>query len=247
MYASALPFIAAMARGQNPSLEVTSRTAAGSRTVRRLRRSGQVPGVVYGGGDGATPFAVDGRQLRQALAQRGAVLDLVVDGGAAQPVIIKDQQHHPVRGQLVHIDLLRVRLDKPIQSTVPLELDGVEESPGVKEGGVMEHITRELNIEALPNDIPDVIRFDVSGMDLNDTLTLEALAPPAGVTLLDDAAETVIATVAIPRVVEEEEIETETALVGEAVEAEAEASPAEGEAPAAGEAPAGGEGESAAE
>jgi large subunit ribosomal protein L25 len=141
-----------------------------------------------------------------------------------------------VRGDLIHIDLLRVRLDTAIQATVPLELEGVEESPGVKEGGVMEHITRELNIEALPNDIPDVIRFDVSGMDLNDTVTLEALAPPSGVTLLDEAAETVIATVAIPRVVEEEEIETETELVGE------EGEEVEGEAPPEGEAPAEGEG-----
>ena len=146
MYASALPF-AAVARGQNPSLEVTSRSAEGSRSVRRLRRSGQVPGVVYGGGDESAAFAVDGRELRLALAQTGAVLDLVVDGGSAQPVIIKDQQHHPVRGELVHIDLLRVRLDKPIQSTVAIELDNVEESPGVKEGGVMEHITRDLTIE----------------------------------------------------------------------------------------------------
>ena len=229
MYASALPFSAAMARGQNPSLDVTSRASDGSRSVRRLRRSGQVPGVVYGGGDEPAPFAVDARTLRLALAQRGAVLDLVVDGGSAQPVIIKDQQHHPVRGELLHIDLLRVRLDRPIQSTVPLELEGVEDAPGVKEGGVMEHITRELNIEALPNEIPDVIRFDVSGMDLNDTATLEALTPPSGVTLLDDPEETVIATVAIPRVVEEEEIETETELVGEEGE-EVEAAPAEGEA-----------------
>jgi large subunit ribosomal protein L25 len=225
-----------MARGQNPSLDVTARSVDGSRTARRLRRSGQVPGVVYGGGDEPTPFAVDGRLLRQALAQRGAVLDLVLDGGKAQPVVVKDQQHHPVRGELIHIDLLRVRLDTAIQATVPLELEGVEESPGVKEGGVMEHITRELNIEALPNDIPDVVRFDVSGMDLNDTVTLEALPAPAGVTLLDDPAETVIATVAIPRVVEEEEIETETELVGE------EGEEVEGEAPAEGEAPTEGEG-----
>jgi large subunit ribosomal protein L25 len=237
-----------MARGQNPSLDVTARSVDGSRTARRLRRSGQVPGVVYGGGDEPAPFAVDGRLLRQALAQRGAVLDLVVDGGKAQPVVVKDQQHHPVRGDLIHIDLLRVRLDRAIQATVPLELEGVEESPGVKEGGVMEHITRELNIEALPNDIPDVIRFDVSGMDLNDTVTLEALAPPAGVTLLDDAAETVIATVAIPRVVEEEEIETETELVGEEGEEVEGETPTEGEAPAEGEGggeAAAGEGESA--
>ena len=119
-----------------------------------------------------------------------------------------------------------------------IELDNVEESPGVKEGGVMEHITRELNIEALPNEIPDVIRLDVSGMDLNDTVTLEALTPPAGVTLLDDAEETVIATVAIPRIVEEEEIETETELVGEDGEPvegeELEAAQAEAEAQAEG-------------
>ena len=216
MYASALPFIAAMARGQNPSLEVTSRTADGSRTARRLRHSGQVPGVVYGGGDGATPFAVDGRRLRQALAQRGAVLDLVVDGGAAQPVIIKDQQHHPVRGQLVHIDLLRVRLDKPIQSTVPLELDGVEESPGVKEGGVMEQVTHQLNIEALPTDIPDFITVDVSGMEIAATMHLSEIDPPDGVVYLDDPEETIIATVVVPTEVEEpEEIEEETELVGE--------------------------------
>src|SRR3954452_5659188 len=224
-----------MARNSNPTLEVATRSTDGSRAVRRLRRSGQVPGVVYGGGDDPATFAVDARILRQALAQRGAVLDLVVDGGGAQPVIIKDQQHHPVRGALLHIALLRVRLDKPIQSTVALELEGAEDAPGVKEGGVMEHITRELNIEALPNEIPDVIRFDVSGMDLNDTATLEALTAPPGVTLLDDPAETVIATVAIPRVVEEEEIETETELVGEDGE------PIEGEEPAEGEAPSEGE------
>jgi large subunit ribosomal protein L25 len=225
-----------MARNSNPTLEVTSRTTDGSRAVRRLRRDGQVPGVVYGGDGEPASFAVDSRILRSALAQRGAVLDLVVDGGSAQPVIIKDQQHHPVRGHLLHIDLLRVRLDKPIQSTVALELDGAEEAPGVKEGGVMEHITRELNIEALPNEIPDVIRFDVSGMDLNDTLTLEALTPPPGVTLLDDPEETVIATVAIPRVVEEEEIETETELVGEDGEPiEGEAAEGEGEGAAEGE------------
>src|SRR3954454_18650567 len=140
-----------MARGSNPTLEVATRsTTDGSRAVRRLRRSGQGPGVVYGGADEPATFAVDARILRQALAQRGAVLDLVVDGGGAQPVIIKDQQHHPVRGDLLHTALRPARSKKPIQSTVALELEGAEDAPGVKEGGVMEHITRELNIEALP-------------------------------------------------------------------------------------------------
>jgi large subunit ribosomal protein L25 len=230
-----------MAGGKNPMLEVASREVDGSRAVRRLRRTGQVPGVVYGGGEDPASFAVDARTLRQALQQRGAVLELVLDGGKSQPVVVKDYQHHPVRGELVHIDLLRVRLDQAIQTTVSLELEGVDDSPGVKEGGVMEHITRELHVEALPNDIPDVIRFDVSGMELNETATLESVTIPAGVTLLDDPAETVIATVAVPRVVEEEEIETETELVGEEGE-EGAAEEGAAEAPAEGGDDSGGDG-----
>lgn len=218
------------AQRENTRLEVAARPVDGSRAVRRLRRSGQVPGVVYGGEGEPEAFAVDARVLRQALQQRGAVLELVLEGGSGQPVVVKDTYDHPVRGELMHIDLLRVRLDQAIQAVVPLEIDGAEEAPGVTEGGVMEHVTRELNIEALPNEIPDVIRFDVSGMELNDTVMLDALTPPEGVTLLDDVSETVIATLSIPRVVEEEEIETETELVGE----DGEPLP-EGEQPAEGE------------
>ena len=98
---------------------------------------------------------------------------------------------------------------------VPLELEGVEEAPGVKEGGVLEQVTREINIEALPTAIPDAVHLDVSGMDINDTLTLAALTAPEGVTLLDDPEETVLATLTPPRVEEEPEIEEETLLVGE--------------------------------
>jgi large subunit ribosomal protein L25 len=117
-------------------------------------------------------------------------------------------------------------MDRPIQATTILELDGGEEAPGVKEGGILEQITRELNIEALPADIPDAIHHDVSEMEMNDTLTLAAVTAPAGVTLLDDVEETVIATLSPPRVEEEpEEIEEETELVGE----EGEEVPPEGE------------------
>ena len=86
----------------------------------------------------------------------------------------------------MHVDLLRVRLDQEIQATVVLELFGVEDAPGAKEGGVLEHVTRELNIEALPTDIPDSIQHDVSEMEIGDTVTLEAVRAPGGVELLDD-------------------------------------------------------------
>lgn len=232
-----------MARGDATALSVSGREPGGSRAARRLRREGAVPGVVYGGGADPVPFRVDSRDLRQALAHAGAVLDLSVDGSAATPVVLKELTRHPVSGHTIHVDLLRVRLDQAIQATVVLELVGVEDAPGVKEGGVLEHVTRELTIEALPTDIPDSLQHDVSAMVIGDTLTLEVVAAPAAVTLLDDP-ETVIATLTPPRlqIEEEEEIEEETELVGEGEEAPE----GEGEAPAA-EAEGGGEAESGSE
>ncbi len=113
-----------------------------------------------------------------------------------------------------------------IQATVVVDLVGADDAPGVKEGGVLEQITREVTIEALPNDIPDAIEHDVSGLEMNDTITLESLTAPSGVELLDDP-ETVIATVLPPRLQleDETEIESETEVVGEG-----EAAP-EGESP----------------
>jgi large subunit ribosomal protein L25 len=215
-----------MADGKRPSLEVEERPERGTRATRRLRREGYVPGVVYGGND-CVPFKVMHRVLRSALHDGSALLDLKVAGGGARPVIVKDQQHHPVRGDLLHIDLLQVRLDEKIHSTVMIELENVEEAPGVKEGGVLEHITRELSIEALPTDIPERIAVDVSGMDIQATMHLSEVAAPEGVAFLDDLEETIIATITAPTEVVEPEIEEETELVGEeaatAEDAEAEA------------------------
>src|SRR6202020_477679 len=109
-------------------------------------------------------FDVDARDLRLALAKSGAVLDLSIDGAKATPVVLKETQRDPVRGETVHIDLLRVRLDQAIHAVVPLELEGVDDAPGVKEGGILEQITRELNVEALPTAIPESIVFAVGEM-----------------------------------------------------------------------------------
>ena len=211
------------------TLSLTARDPEGSRNARRLRRSGLVPGVIYGGGDTPVHFAVDARILRNTLAHSGAILEVSLDGAAGSPVLVKDVQRHPVRGEAVHVDLLRVRMDQAIQTTVTVELVGADEAPGVVEGGVLSQGAIELNIEALPGDIPDGIQFDVSTMEMNATATLSQLTPPAGVTLLDDPDETVLATITPPsQEPVEEEIETETEVVGEGEEG------AEGEAPAEG-------------
>jgi large subunit ribosomal protein L25 len=220
-----------MADGSRPSLAVEERSERGSRSARRLRRSGLVLGVLYGGSDGEShSFKVGARELRQALGEGSAVIDVKVGRGKARPVIVKEQQYHPVREELLHIDLLEVRLDEKIEAAVSVELTGVEDAPGVKEGGVLEHVTRELNIEALPTDIPEYIAVDVSGMEIAATLPLTEVSAPSGVAFLDDPEETVIATVVPPTEIEEpEEVEEETELVGEEAAEEAAAEGAPGE------------------
>ena len=220
----------------SPALSLTGRAPEGSRSARRLRREGLVPGVVYGGADEPQHFAVDARVLRNTLAHAGQVIEVAIDGGTATNVLIKDVQRHPVRGEAVHVDLLRVRMDQLIHATVTLDLTGADEAPGVVQGGVFNQELRELQIEALPGDIPDAISYDVSRLEINETITVSVLTPPEGVTLLDES-ETVIATITPPTVEPvEEEIETETELVGEEgaeeAEAEGEGETAEEAAPA---------------
>jgi large subunit ribosomal protein L25 len=231
-----------MADGGRPTLEVDARPERGTRATRRLRRDGFVPGVVYGGTgqEDAVSFKVNARVLRHVLVDGSALIDLKVDGKTL-PVIVKDRQLDPVRDELIHIDLLEVRLDEKIQTQVGVQIEGVEEAPGVKEGGVLEHVTHQLNIEALPTAIPEAIVVDVSGMEIAATMHLSEVPAPEGVEFLDDLEETIIATVVVPTEVEEpEEIEEETELVGEEAEAEAAAEGATGEEAAA-------EGEAAAE
>ena len=200
---------------QTTKLSIAAREPEGSRATRRLRRSGRVPGVLYGGDGAPLAFSADARELRNALAARGAVLEVVADGKAT-PAVLKSAQYHPVRGETMHVDLLRVNLNVAISAIVPLELIGGDDAPGVKNGGVLEQITRELNIEALPAEIPESLTHDVSAMEINDTITLADLTVPAGVTLLDDLEETVIATLTPPRLeVDEDEIESETERVGD--------------------------------
>ncbi len=220
-----------MADSKRPTLTVDERPERGTRANKRLRREGLVPGIVYGGTDGEChPFKVDALVLRKVLVDGSALIDLELGSGKSRPVIVKDQQLHPVRGEVVHIDLLEVDLKQTIQSQVAVHVEGAEDAPGVREGGVLEQVTHQLTIEALPTDIPEAIVIDASGLEIAATLQLSDVPAPEGVTFLDDLEETVIATVVVPTEVEETtEIEEETELVGAEGAAGEEAEQASGE------------------
>jgi large subunit ribosomal protein L25 len=208
--------------GKRETLKAAPRAEFGSRTSRRLRRSGLVPGVVYSGGAEARAFQVAEREVDTVLGGGHALFDLEIEGAKSVPVVVKEQQLHPVRGDLQHIDLQEVKLDEAIQAEVAIELEGADSAPGVKGGGVLEHVTREITVEALPTEIPDRILVDASAMEINDTLSLAVVTPPEGVKFVaEDPEEITIATLSPPRVEEEPEpaIEEETELVGEAGEA----------------------------
>ncbi|HEU6446270.1 MAG TPA: 50S ribosomal protein L25 [Gaiellaceae bacterium] len=224
--------------GERIKLEVAERESRGSADARRLRRQGLIPGVLYGRGKTPHAICVSERELRRVLTGPSglhAILDVVLEGQkTAHASILKDYQQDVITGRIAHIDLQEVRLDQPIQAQVVIELVG--ESAGAKEGGVLSQVTREINVEALPMEIPERIEVDISEMQMGDTLRLADVAKLDGVTFLDDPEETVLATVTVPTRVEEPEVEVPEEELEEGVElAEGEEAPegaAEGEAPA---------------
>jgi large subunit ribosomal protein L25 len=235
--------------GERIKLQVSEREGRGSADARRLRKAGFIPGVLYGKGKSSYAISVPERDLRRVLTGQGglhAILDVVLEGQkSTHASILKDYQQDPIRGHISHIDLQEVRLDQPIQASVNIQLVG--EPAGVKEGGVLSQVQREINVEALPMEIPEHIDLDVSAMEIGDTLRLVDLRPTEGVTYLDDPEETVLATVGLPtREVEpepEEPAEGEELPEGEVPEGEEGAEGAEAAAEG-GDAASGGDGES---
>jgi large subunit ribosomal protein L25 len=210
------------------TLVVSARGAdeVGSRRVRRLRKEGLVPGVLYGKGH-SRAILLKERELRSALTGRSglhAIVDVVIEGQKTpHHAVLKEYQRHPIRGTVTHVDFHEVRLDQPIQASVAVQFVG--ESPGAKQGGVVQQVTRELRVEALPTAIPEHLDADISELEVGGTVRLADLPAIEGVTYLDDP-ETVLANCSIPRgITELEEAEAEEAE-GEAAEA------AEGEAAA---------------
>jgi large subunit ribosomal protein L25 len=208
--------------GDRTKLEVRERDERGSRNSRRLRAQGFVPGVLYGNGH-SRAILVPERELRTAMTGPSgmhAILDVVLEGQkTVHPSVLAEYQQDPIRGTISHIDLREVRLDQVIQAAVVVHLIG--DSPGVKTGGVLSLVTREIHVEALPGNVPEHIDADLTGMEVGDVLRLEDIPAIENVTFLDDPHETVIATVSAPRgLVEPEAEEAEEAEEGEEVEGE---------------------------
>ena len=194
--------------GERIKLQVKERDTRGSAASRRLRGEGWIPGVLYGDGNAAHPFCVEERELRRVLTgEHGlhAILDVVLEGKQKpHHAVLKDYQLDPTRARLLHIDLHEVRLDRAIHAQVVVELTG--ESEGVKEGGVLSQVNREVTVEALPMDVPDRLVLDVSAMVIGDSLRVSDLRVPEGVKILTEE-EAVLAIVTPPTKVEEPEPE----------------------------------------
>ncbi|MFN8034388.1 MAG: 50S ribosomal protein L25 [Acidimicrobiia bacterium] len=212
------------------TLAAEKRTSAGSGPAGRLRRQGRLPAVVYGLETDCVSVTVPTRELNSILhSETGAntLITLKLDGDSVL-TLARQIQRHPVRGDLLHVDFIRIRRDTAVQAEVPITLTG--EPEGVKNGGLLEQLIFTLTVEAKPADIPTAIEADVSQLDLSDQLHISDLVLPRGVVTLQEPTE-LVAQVAVPRGLgaEEEGAEGEAAE-GEGAEGGAAAEGGEGEA-----------------
>ena len=232
-------------------IRAKKREAQGTGASRRLRRLGRVPGIVYGGDKGPVNIDLDHKDIYLSLRSEkfhASILSLALDGTKEQ-VLLRAVNMHPFKPQVQHVDFQRVSKDKKIHMAVPLHFVNAEKSPGVKEqAGVVNHVMNELDIACFPDDLPEYIEVDLSGLSVGHSLHIREVPLPKGVELtLHKDENPVVATVVVPSLVTEEE---ETAAAAAAVApadvptTEQSAAPKEGEgAPAEG----GAKGEKAAE
>ena len=185
------------------TLDAQSRSETGTRAVRRLRRDGKLPAVVYGHGEGAVPVTLHTKSVTDALKHGAHLFDLNLDG-KSEKVLIKDAAFDVYGTQLLHLDLTRVSLDENITTTVPVEMVG--EAPGEKTGGVVAQKYADIEIECRADRIPDKIEADISNLGMGDNLHVGDLNFPEGVSPVPEAG-IVVVHIAPPRVVETDEDE----------------------------------------
>ena len=188
-------------------LSAEARTESGSRPARRMRREGRVPANIYGRGMDATPVSVDGKDLYSVLhtdSGLNALINVEIEGKDPLLTVAREIQRHPVRGDISHLDFIRVALDEAIVAEVGLEPTGIP--VGVhEEGGFVEAIATTVSVSALPLSIPTSIEYDISALHIGDTLKISDLPELDGVEYLDDPEHPIL-TVAAPRLEEEEEV-----------------------------------------
>jgi large subunit ribosomal protein L25 len=207
-------------------LSAEPRNDQGKGASRRLRHSGKVPAILYGAHAEPTRLALEHHKLLALVSDEkfySSIISISV-GTQKQPVIVKDVQMHPARNAIVHVDLQRVLENEKIRLHVPIHFKGEAAAPGVKtQGGVVSHHMADMEVVCLPKDLPEYIELDLSGMNLNDSLYLNEIKVPEGVTIsaLAHGANPPVVSIHAPRVAEPEPT------------AEAEAAPAEGAVAAA--------------
>ncbi|SRR5579872_453871 len=194
-------------------LQANPRTPGTKNDARRVRREGKVPAVLYGAGKDAVSVALDPRHVSRILhSQTGhnTIFDLALDGGEQTKAMIVDWQYEPIKGALMHIDLKRIAMDKKLTVSVPIVLKG--EAVGVKqEGGILEQLLREVEIECLPADIPSAIEADISALTFGVVLRVSDLAHGDKLTFLTDANQPVAHVITI----KEEVVATPEAVAAE--------------------------------
>src|SRR5882672_3768837 len=223
-------------------ISARKREAQGTGASRRLRSAGKVPGILYGGDQGAVNIVLDHQALYLNLRNErfhASILTLDLDG-AKEQVLLRALNMHPYKMQVQHVDFQRVSKDKKIHMKVPLHFANAEKSPGVKEqGGIVSHVLNELNITCLPDDLPEFIEVDLSSLTVGHSVHVRDLALPKGVEpVLHKNENPVVATVIIPSLIteEEEEAAAAAAVAAADVPTTEQAAPLkEGEAPAEGD------------
>ena len=204
----------------NVTLSAQLRTGSGKGAARAMRRAGFVPGIIYGHGEETRACKVDAKELERlvtSVAFESTIIDLKLDDGDIPQVLIREIQIHPYRSELLHVDFLAIRKGEKVKLSVPVQITGV--APGVKEGGIMEHLRHEVEIRTIPSKIPDLLELDSSEMGIGDQLTVADIVVSDDVEILTDLS-AAIAQVVPPTVhkVEEEEVEEVEGEVEEGAE-----------------------------
>jgi large subunit ribosomal protein L25 len=192
------------------SIEAELRTKTGKGVARQIRRNGLIPGVVYGRGNDPRPIKVDPQDIEKLLLSN-AIFDLTFVGEDGEEdeavVIIKDYQKDVIKQNLLHVDFQFISMDEKITVSVPMHLEG--EAAGVRDGGVLQQLLREIEIDALPAEIPEEITIDISELEVGESLSVVDLELPEGIELVTDKDEVIVTVVTPTELVEEDEEEEE--------------------------------------
>ena len=188
-------------------IEVEPREETGKGAARKLRREGRIPGVIYGSDREPQPLIVDPRDIEKKV-NNNVIFDLEITGEEEKEEVamIKEFQRDVIKGNLIHVDFQKISMDEKISVSVPIRIEGT--SFGVKEGGVLQQLMREIDIEALPGDVPDGVALDITELDVGDSLQVEDLDVADSVEILN-SPDDVIVTVVTPSEEIEEEVEEE--------------------------------------